>query len=231
MSERSNAFGKWEDFYRQVSESGEGPLWPSETLVRLFKGPYVRDMPRDLRGMKALDMGAGNGNNMLLLCSMGLEVSGTEVNQEICTLTEERMAKMGHQVCMRVGTNRQIPFDTDTFDFLVSWNVVHYEDHSDAVRDAFREYARVLKPGGIVLLSTTGPEHKILTGAERVAPHRYRIGREDDFRKGQIFFYFDEPACLEDHMSPAFRDIQIGRTLDRMLTETLDWYIAAARKA
>lgn len=224
-------FSKWCDFYRRVLATGTALAWPSETLVRLFRGSYIAGLPKDLRGLRCLDVGCGNGNNTVFLCSTGMEVSASEVSDGVCDIAKSQLAGLGFAVDVRTGTNRSLPFPDNTFDFLVSWNVVHYEPSSENIRDAFAEYARVLKPGGRVLLSTTGPEHKILRDAERVGPHRYRIGRADDFRRGQIFFYFDDPECLRDHLQPAFTAVEIGRTHDRLMSETLDWFVATAVKA
>jgi len=88
----------------------------------------------------------------------------------------------------------------------------------------------VLKPGGRLLLSTTGPEHKILDGGETLGGHRYRIGRRDDFRTGEIHFFFDAPDYIHHYFGDAFRDVLVGRTHDRLFTATLDWWIVTAVK-
>lgn len=225
-----NAFDKWADSYRQASESGAELLWPSETLVRLFKGHYVPGLDRDYRGKKALEVGAGNGNNLFFMSSLGLELYGTEVHADICEFAVARMAKLGVKVDVRVGTNRALPFPDDYFDHLVSWNVLHYEQTEETILEALAEYRRVLKPGGRVFVSTTGPEHMILAGAETLGGHRYRIGRDDDFRKGEVFFYFDAPNYIEFYFGQHFQDVRVGRTHDVLLTDTLDWFIVSAVK-
>ncbi len=185
---------------------------------------------RDFVGQKVLDVGFGNGNNLLFLGSLGLELYGTEVDQEICTAVAKKLSSYQLDVVAKVGTNRQLPFDDDTFDFLTSWNVLHYETDHEGIVAAITEYSRVLKPGGRLLLSTTGPDHKILTGAETLGGHRYRLGRDDDFRKGQVYFYFDHPRYIHHYFSAGFEDIVVGRTHDQLFTETLDWFIVSGVK-
>jgi hypothetical protein len=63
--------------------------------------------------------------------------------------------------------------------------------------------------------------------------HRCRIGRQDDFRKGTVYFYFDAENYLQHYFSMAFDEVITGRTHDRLFTDTLDWFIVTglARRA
>jgi SAM-dependent methyltransferase len=221
--------GGWARAYRNAAESGSALAFPNETLVRLLKGAYIPDMPRSFSGMRALDVSTGSGNNIYLLASLGFDVYGTEIAESICMQTTAELARSGIKVELRVGNNTRLPFENDFFDFLISWNVLHYEDNEAAVVAGIREYARVLKPGGRLLLSTTGPDHKILTNATTLGGHRYCIGRQDDFRKGSIYFYFDAENYLQHYFGMAFGDVMTGRTHDRLFTETLDWFIVTGK--
>ncbi len=220
----------WAKAYKQYSNDGSELRWPNETLIRLLKSPeYIPDLHRQpLAGRSILDVGFGNGNSLPLFHSLGLRISGTEIHQEIVAAGKEKMSLIGIEADLRVGSNTALPFADGTFDLLVSWNVLHYEDNEDAILKGIKEYARVLKPGGRVILSTTGPEHKILEGATRIAPHRYRIGRPGEFRAGQVYYYFDDAECTARAFATAFREVEVGRTLDRLFRHTLDWFIVTA---
>ena len=226
----TSTFDKWAEMYRKFAAEGSELMWPSETLVRMFKGNYVTGLDKNYQGKKVIDIGFGNGNNLIFLGSLGLLLSGIEVTREICTGVGSRLAKLGHTSDLRVGSNRSIPFGDAAFDFLVSWNVLHYEENEGDIRAALSEYSRVLKPGGRFFLSTTGPDHKILRDARTLGTHRYQINRDDDFRKGQIFFYFDSPNYLRYYFSEHFDDVLTGRTHDHIFTETLDWFIVTGVK-
>ncbi len=144
---------------------------------------------------------------------------------------EKRLASQGHKVSMSVGFNCELPFSDNTFDFLVSWNVIHYENTETNIRRAIKEYRRVIKPGGRFFISTTGPEHMILKDSISLGGHLYEIGRDDDFRKGEVFFYFDSPEYIKHYFSEEFIDVLVGRTHDFLLTDTLDWFIVTGVKA
>jgi ubiquinone/menaquinone biosynthesis C-methylase UbiE len=221
---------KWTQAYREFMNDGTELMWPSETLIRLFKGNYVPDMDRNYAGKKVLEVGVGRGNNLVFLASLGMELCGTELSEEICTDANTKLNKLGYNADLRVGTNRQLPFPDNSFDFLVSWSVIHYEDNEDDMRKAIAEYARVLKPNGRVFVQTTGPEHKILLNSTTLGSHRYQIGRPDDFRAGQVFFYFDAPNYIEMYFGESFKNVMVGRTHDHLFTETLDWFVVTGTK-
>ncbi|WP_456324636.1 class I SAM-dependent methyltransferase [Desulfonauticus submarinus] len=226
----SDTFEQWAIQYKKLADEGLELMWPCETLVRLFKGNYIPGLDKNYRGKKVIDIGFGNGNNLIFMGSLGLSLYGVEVHQDICDIVGRRLEMLGYIADLRVGTNCQLPFCDNEFDLLVSWNVLHYEDNEHSIEDAILEYHRVLKKGGRFFLSTTGPEHKILKDSITLGNHRYQIGRKDDFRRGQIFFYFDAPNYLHFYFSKYFEDILIGRTHDHLMTETLDWFIATGVK-
>lgn len=225
-----HSFEQWSDYYRQVAASGLELLWPSETLVRLFKGDYVPGLDHDFRGERLLDVGTGNGNNAPFLATLGLRLDGTEVTDRLAGETHDRLAKLGVAMHVSVGTNRALPYPDGTFDHLTSWNVIHYEQDDRSIAEAIREYARVLKPGGRCYVSTTGPEHRVLVGARPDGPRRYRIEAPDDFRRGQIMYCFETEAAARAAFSRYFAEVHLGRTIDRLLTHTLDWLIVVAMK-
>jgi len=224
------AFENWVAAYRRIQEEGTGMMWPSETLIRLFKGPYVPATGKKFQGKKVLEVGFGNANNLVFLGTLGMSLYGVEIKADLCDAVREKLAGYGLRADLREGTNLRLPFTDNEFDFLVSWNVLHYENTEKNILAGLREYARVLKPNGRFFLSTTGPEHKILNGATKVGPHRYQIGRDDDFRKGEIYFYFDSAEYIHHYFSQCFREIQVGRTHDFFFTETLDWFIVTGIK-
>lgn len=224
-------FEHWSDGYRRAASDGTELLWPSETLVRLFKGDYIPDAKPDLRGDALLDVGAGNGNNDVFFASLGLRLFGSEVTERLARDTQEKLSRLGVQMDIAVGTNRRLPYPDSSFDHLVSWNVIHYEQDDDAIAEAVAEYARVLKPGGRCYVSTTGPEHRVLLGAERVGPRRYRIAVPNDLRRGQVMYCFETADAVNGAFARSFDDVLVGRTLDRLLTHTLDWFIVTGVRA
>lgn len=225
-----NAFDKWAAFYSKAISEGSELMWPSETLVRLFKGSYVPGLTKNYQGRNVIEVGFGNGNNLIFLASLGLSLSGTEVDDKICQTVQSKMNRLGYEADLRVGDNRHLPFSDNRFDFLLSWNVIHYENNEEAINEAIAEYHRVLKPGGRFFLSTAGPEDSILNNSITLGTHRYQIGHPDDFRQGQVFFYFDAPNYIQYYFAKRFSELLVGRTHDFLFTKTADSFIVTGIK-
>ncbi len=223
---KSESIVKWRDFYRNLIQKGSPLRWPSESLVQLMLGRYISNLNKNYENQRVIDVGFGSGNNLLFLQSIGCSVAGVELHEDICTETADSLRELGcMEADLRSGTNTDIPFGDCTFDVLVSWNVIHYEDNRDSILKAINEYARVIKSGGRFFLSTTGPKHMIIEGSESIGNNRYRIGRSDDFRKGEIFFYFENPETIKECFSEAFSQIEVGRSTKNLFNETLDFFL------
>lgn len=218
---------QWKTFYAGPDSQLQ---YPSETLVRVMKGSYIQGLNKDYSGKKVIDIGFGHGNNLLFLSQLGLDVYGVEVHDEICKLTAEALAGVGVKSDLRRGTNRGIAFPDNSFDLLVSWDVIHYESHSEGIREAIKEYHRVLKPGGRFFLSTVGPGNAILAGATPIGDHSYRIVREEDFRKGEVFFCFDSTQIVADYFGEYFSQVMTGRTTSALFSRTVDCFIGTGIK-
>jgi len=220
----------WTSAYMNTAKTGENLAYPSETLIRLFKGDYVTGDRCDMEGKSVLDVGFGDGNTFAFLASMGMKLYGVEIEEAICAQISKKMEQFGLSLDLRVGANQSLPFSDDSFDYLVSWNVLHYEGTEENILASLKEYMRVLKPGGRLFLSTTGPTHKILMNAKLHGNHRYEIGRPNDFRAGQVHFFFDSPDYIKFYFSPYFHDLQIGRIENVLFREKLDWWLVTGTK-
>jgi ubiquinone/menaquinone biosynthesis C-methylase UbiE/acyl carrier protein len=229
--ENTNMAKGWAACYQIYKDRGHDLCYPSETLIRLLKGTYLTGQHLSLKGQSVLDVGFGNGNNFPLYYDMGLKVSGVEIHQQILQQARETFQSFG-SLDLRIGTNQELPYDDNHFDFLVSWNVLHYEAQENGIIKSLKEYARVLKPTGRLLLSTTGPDHLILNGAKKIGQHQNEITVKSDFRCGQVHFNFGNKDYIEYYFQSDFKGLKIGRVHDALFdaTSILDWWIITGIK-
>ena len=113
-------------------------------------------------GSHALEVASGSGGPALYLArSTGCRVTGIDANESGVATATEMAARAGNsdRVRFRVAdANASLPFDEDSFDALLCMDSMN---HFPARLAVFREWRRVLRPGGRALFTdpvvVTGP--------------------------------------------------------------------------
>lgn len=99
---------------------------------------------------RVLDAGCGAGRMVTYLQSAlpRLEVTGVDLSEEMIAL-----AQKAHPTARFVQADlADIPFDAEQFDAVLAWySIIHLAPAQ--LRDVVTEFARLLAPGGLVLLS------------------------------------------------------------------------------
>jgi SAM-dependent methyltransferase len=139
---------------------------------RQYVRPMLRRATAGISGARILDCGCGTGSNLQMLRSYG-RACGFDL-----TSVGARFARQhGHHVAR--ASIDAIPFQSGTFDLVTSFDV--FQTLPDPVeRAAITEIARVLKPGGHVLLHVAALDvlhgrHSVLSEEKRrYTPSRLR---------------------------------------------------------
>ena len=223
--QENNAFKNWTEYYVSMGKKVGQLMWPCESTIHMMMG-FLPEGGYD--GKSVLDVGFGNGNNFPFYLSKNMHVSGVEVTEGICELVTGKFAQQ--QIDLRVGKNTNIPFDDNSFDLLVSWNAIHYENNEEDMVRAISVFERVLKRGGRFIISTTGPQHCIIEGSEKVGDHLYRINQDGEFRSGEVFFYFESESEIRRYFEPVFDDIFVGKELKQLPKGIVDYFLISGTK-
>ena len=218
---------EWNRFHADRIKSSY-PRWPNEAMLKVLFGSYSRQPTRPQPGWSVLDVGCGFGNNLVPFADLGCQCHGIEIHDEITALAREVLALRGYEAEFRTGSNRMVPYPDQSFDLVLSINAIHYEGNEELVLAALHEFRRVLRPGGLLYLSTVGPEHEMYLRAKPLGNHLYRI-QNYDFRNGQRFFFFDTAHDLERYCAKVFEGVEVGRVTERLFTMTIDHLIALCR--
>ena len=178
--------------------------YPDENLVRLFRGQYAA-VPRSGR---VLDVGFGTGATLVMLAKTGFDAHGVEVAQSSIDHAQRLASAAEVHLTLSLFEGIELPYESEHFDVVLSWNAVYYAGDRTSVARAIAEYRRVLKPGGVLLLSVLHPNNAYVQRLSAdLGDGRHRIERESPFdnRAGIEIFY--EPASsgwrrlLEDFSS------------------------------
>lgn len=95
------------------------------------------------KGSKILDVGSGTGHLTALIQSKGFEVHGIEPSEEMLNAAKVNFPNIPFQY----GLSSTIPFGDNQFDLIVAFEVLRYLN-DDVVNASYKEFHRVLKPGG-----------------------------------------------------------------------------------
>jgi SAM-dependent methyltransferase len=110
---------------------------------RGFVAPALRDLAAGRTDLQLVDCGCGVGQNLALL-----EPYGRAVGFDLMSGGTTAARRAGLPI-VRADVTR-IPFATDTFDIVTSFDVLQCVDED---RAALREMARIARPGGAVVLT------------------------------------------------------------------------------
>lgn len=109
-----------------------------------------------------LDLGAGAG--------IVPEMAFKGLARRVCGVDPDpRVVDNPHLDEGREGVGETIPYEDESFDIVVSDNVLEHLDNPVAV---FREVSRVLRPGGVFLAKTPNRWHYVAIGAT-LTPHSF----------------------------------------------------------
>ncbi len=188
-------------------------IYPVEFVVRVFLGTYPDlHMPKDeYNGKRILDLGYGDGRNMPLLSNLGMKIHGVEISEDINRYVQERLAILGIQAELKVGTNAHIPYDNGNFQYVLACHSCYYVEPGDTFSDNLAEIARVLEPGGFFILSLPMPGSYILKDAKPLPDGHYEITKDPyGLRNGTVFCVFDSEQEIQKVFSLFFANFSIG---------------------
>jgi len=188
-------------------------VYPVEFVVRAFLGTYPDlFMSRDeYDGQCILDLGYGDGRNMPLLSNLGMKIHGVEISADINRHVQERLAILGIQAELKVGTNKQIPYDDSYFQYVLACHSCYYVEPEDSFSHNLSEIARVLEPGGYLIASLPMTGSYILKDAKPLSDGHYEISKDPyGLRNGSIFRVFDSEKEIQKTFAPFFHDFCIG---------------------
>ncbi len=136
---------------------------------RRILSQFVADAVKDVKDRRPLilDVGCGTGGNVVMLNEHG-EAYGIDVSQDAVDYCHERGLD-----CVELGAADELPFEDGKFDLVTALDVV---EHLDDDLGALKEFRRVLRPGGKILIFV--PTFMFLWGVQDELSHhrrRYRM--------------------------------------------------------
>ena len=200
---------KYEQFYARITNHR---VYPTEFVVRTFLANYPGlNFTKPKPGDAILDVAFGDGRNTLFLCEQGIDVSGIEITQGIVDQTKTRLDYFGMDADLKVGRNSNIPFEDESFDYILASSCIYYCDDDEVLLDNLKEYARVLNAGGWLIASVANRQSFIFNGAKLMPDGSFLI-KNDHYgtRIGYRLFAFDTEQEIKDYFGSYFETFSFG---------------------
>lgn len=137
------------DYYARESQS--------EATLQRFRGTQATVLrvaeQTKMRGpLDVADIGCGAGTQSRLWAERGHRVFALDVNEPLIRLAQVRTAEAGLVITFELGSATALPWADSTMDVCLMPELLeHVADWQSCVNEA----ARVLRPGGLLYLSTT----------------------------------------------------------------------------
>ena len=115
-------------------------------------------------GMKVLDLGCGDGIDLIYYQKLGADIYGVDASEGLITIAKEKLPNANIQV----GFFENISFPKEYFDVVFSKYAIQTSEHIEPI---FDEVKRVLKPNGIFMYLVTHPFRQYLEKKEKQADY------------------------------------------------------------
>jgi ubiquinone/menaquinone biosynthesis C-methylase UbiE len=134
-----------DDGYDAWAPRYDGPN-PATEVDEAAVHAILADLPSGI----ALDAACGTGRHSAHLRARGFEVTGVDANRSMLTIAEAKVPDCD----FRVGDLAALPVDDDAVDVVVCSLAL---THVERIEPVLGEFARVVRPGGSVVLSDIHP--------------------------------------------------------------------------
>jgi len=159
-------------------------LWGGNVIPVLE--PAVRELrARDVRTV--VDVGCGDGRNLLGLCQASFACTGVDISPTALERAGDHLRSQNQSAFLVEASLTKLPFATESVEAVTAFDVFGQVPDSTT---AISEFARVLKPGGVIFLNAFSTSDGTYGEGERVGEHTFRY-------KETIFRYFERNELVE----------------------------------
>lgn len=142
-----------DDFYRVLEERFRSSQAVIKERLNVYK-PFLQALRRDIERPKALDIGCGRGEWLLLLIEEGYEARGVDLDDSMLEACHERGLDARNMDALEA--LKALP--DSSLDLISSFHVVEHLTF-DYLRSLLLEAQRVLSPEGLLILETPNIEN------------------------------------------------------------------------
>jgi glycosyltransferase involved in cell wall biosynthesis/SAM-dependent methyltransferase len=134
-----------------------------------------RIRPEFFRDKRVLDAGCGSGRWSYALAHLGADLTAVDLT---AGGVESAYEELGALPNVRIAQANifELPFNPETFDFVMSWGVLH---HTPTTRGAFERLVPLVKPGGTLYVMVYEKGSRLMTAGKELLRFFLRRMSED----------------------------------------------------
>ncbi|MBQ3261939.1 MAG: class I SAM-dependent methyltransferase [Oscillospiraceae bacterium] len=199
-----------------------------EVWRRELKTHIERQFPdRDASSVRVLEIGTGPGFFAILLCELGYDVTAIDLTPAMLSEARKNAGALASRIKFMEMNAEELYFLDHSFDVILSRNLTWNLPHPEA---AYREWKRVLKPGGLLLNFDANWYHYLYDSEARAGYDADRVTSEEcgieDRNIGHNFEVMEEIAMrvpLSNIMRPAWDRAVLSKLGMEVSTDVRAW--------
>jgi len=154
----------------------------------------ILELIGNIAGRRILDVGCGDGEFAVELARRGAIVTGIDASTAMIDAARSRARQQTADVAFQVAMAEQLPFPAEQFDVVTAITILCFVDDATPV---FREIARVLRPGGRLVIGELGKWSTWAAGRRIRAWLGSQLWRRGRFRTASEIRKFAEQVGLD----------------------------------
>lgn len=155
--------------YQNIAAEYDGRIpgnGPTDDAFTRSENDFIFSKVR--RGQRVLDIGCGTGRFTVPMAALGAQVTGLDLSRAMLDTAGAKLAELNLTADLHEGDMADLPFEDGSFDVVTSMLALMHIPIED--REAvFCEVARVLRPGGRMLLGVKNAVFERLFKGDRFA--------------------------------------------------------------
>jgi SAM-dependent methyltransferase len=170
-----------------------------------WHGLYYGNLHTRLKGLRVLELGAGDGLNALVMAALGAHVVAVDISEVTPVIIQKAARELGleDRIEGHAGDFLAMEYPAASFDLVVGKAFLHHLDHATEER-FMRATARVLKPGGEARFFEPATNSPLLDALRYMIPVP---GRPSSFDKAAFQKWKDaDPHPDRDNSSAHYRE-------------------------
>ena len=133
----------YSEYNQQEMADARRTMW-RDKLLSLIGNQFPEKKPQEI---KILDVGTGPGFFAILLAEAGYQVTAIDYTEEMLKEAQSNAGELTKCIVWKTGDAQALDVESNSFDVIVTRNVTWNLPRPDL---AYREWLRVLKPGGVL---------------------------------------------------------------------------------